>query len=107
MKMVYHGIVCDVKARENLSAEIGELCPEAVAYAVCRLFTKSVSLRKAYVPESYRMRLASGKGRKTKRHRCVIPACLAEIDGELLQIDFSVDCTGVTVQKVKALRYIS
>jgi len=103
MKMIYKSLMCEIKARSRLKAEIGDMCTEAVIYAVCRLFTKSTSLCREYVTESYYMRLAKGKGRRAKNHRCIVPAFLAELDGELIQIDFSVDVVGVTIQSIKSV----
>ncbi len=100
MKMIYRSLECEVKVRSGLKVEIGELCADAVNYAVCRLFVRSSGLCREYVRESYCMRIANGKGKKSRRHRSVLPAFLAEMEGELLQIDFTVDSTGVTVQGI-------
>ena len=105
MKMTYRGLECRIKARPDLNAAIGELCSEAVVYGVSRLMSKSESVCREYVCESYRMRLATGKGRRSKRHSCVIPAFLAEIDGELLRIDLTVDGSGVTIQNIRELKF--
>lgn len=107
MKMSYKGLECQLKARSGLEAAIGDLCSEAVIYAACRLFSRSESLCREYVTASYRMRLASGKGRKSRNCRCVIPGFLAEIDSDFLQISFTVDSTGVTIQSIKPLGYIN
>ncbi len=105
MKMTYRGLECQIKARPGLEAEIGGLCSEAVVYGVCRLLSKSSNVCRQYVCESYRMRLAAGKGRKALHHSCVIPAFLAEIDGELLRIDLMVDSSGVTIKSIRELNF--
>ncbi len=103
MKMSYKNLQCEVKAQSGLKTEIGDLCAQAVSYAICRCFVKSEALCREYVYESYRMRLAAGKGRKPKHHSIILEAAQAEVEGELLHIEFTVDTTGVTVQSIRPL----
>lgn len=107
MKMTYKGLECQIKARPGLDASMGELCSDAVIYGVSRLLARSESACREYVCQSYRMRLATGKGRRSQRRRCIIPAFLAEIDGELLRIDLTIDCSGVTIQNIRELKFSS
>lgn len=100
MKMTYKALECRIGASKDLRVAIGDCCPEAVAYAACRLFAHSGSLCRKYVTMSYAMRLARGKERRSRRYRCVVPATLAELEGELLRIDFAVSCDGVTILSV-------
>lgn len=78
--------------------------PETIAYAVCRFFTKSAHMCRFCVSESYRMRLASGKGRRAKRCRATLPAVLMDLPGSWAQVRFTIDAVGVTVQEVRLLR---
>ena len=103
MKMTYKNLMCEVNTNSAMKTSIGEFDAETVSYAVCRLFAKSEKFCREYVTESYYMRLAKGKARRARKHRCVVPAFLAELDGELLQIDFTVDVVGVTIQRVISL----
>lgn len=105
MKMEYNGIICDVETSPKLNVGIGELCPDAVSYAVCRLFAKTPSLCREYAMESCRMRFASGRGRKSRKCKCVLPAILAQIDAELLEIEFCVNGTGVLITAVRTARF--
>lgn len=101
MKMIYKSLACRIDAANDLNVTIGDCCPEAVVYAVRRLFARSESLCREYVTMSYAMRLAKGKGRKVRRCKCVVPAFLAELEGELLRIDFTVSCEGVTIRNIR------
>ena len=73
---------------------------DTVCYAVCRFFTKTPALCRAYARESYRMRLAKGKGRRPQRHRITLPAPLLELPAGWVQVRFQVDPEGVTVRQV-------
>lgn len=105
MNMEYNGVICSVETSQRFCTGIGELCPEAVAYAVCRLFAKTPSLCRKYTMESCRMRFASGKERKSRKYKCVLPAFLAEIEAELLEIEFCVNGTGVVITAVRTARF--
>ena len=106
MKMIYKAVECTVAADKNLSVTIGDCCPEAVNYAVCRMFAHNECLRRQCAIMSYRKRLAADKaGRKPENCKCVVSACLAELEGDLLAIDFTVDCTGVTIRDIRLLNF--
>ena len=100
MKMNYKSLSCQISARKDFCCELGELCSDAVVYAVSRLFSSSAAMCRSCVTESYAMRIATGKGRRSARHSCVVPAALAEIDGNWLRVSYSVDPEGVTIQSV-------
>lgn len=95
MKLNYNSLSCSISARVGFDTELCGLCSEAVVYAVSRLFASCGELRRCCVTESYAMRIASGNGRKPRRHSCVIPAALAEIN-----VGYTVSAEGVTIQSV-------
>ena len=75
----------------------GDLLPESAGYAVCRFLRSSSALRGVLVRESYRLRLASGKGRRTVRRCFVAPAALMELPGAWARVTLNITATGVTV----------
>ena len=77
---------------------------DTVAYAVCRFFVKSPAMCRLCAPESYRIRLATGRKRKAQRHKCLLPAPLLELPGGWARIYYTVDAIGVTVQEVSLLK---
>ncbi len=103
MKAYYNGIVCNVTTDRDFSTAIGELCPEAVAYALCRMFVRTPVLCRRYVTESYRMRLATGKARRPRRYDCTVSGRAAEINAAQLRVWFTVSPDGITVTKVRVL----
>ena len=74
--------------------------PDTIRYAVCRFFSRTPALCRAYAWESYQLRLARGKGRRPRRHRCTIPAPLMELPAGWVQVRFQVDPTGVTIRQI-------
>ena len=99
----YGSYACELIAAKELRFHADFPCDvelDTVRYAVCRFLRKSKSLCKEYVKESYRLRLASGKGRKTKRRWCLAPAALLELPGAWVHIGVSISATGVTVEQV-------
>ena len=73
---------------------------DTVCYAVCRFFVKTPALAGAYAWESYQLRLAKGKGRRGRWHRCTLPAPLLELPAGWVQVRFRVDPEGVTLRQV-------
>lgn len=76
------------------------LAPETICYAVCRFFAKTPALAGAYAWESYRLRLARGKGRRGISHRCVLPAPLLELPAGWVLVRLRVDPEGVAIRQV-------
>ena len=106
MKMKYGSLSCKISAHKNMEIHCEVLCdlePDTVYYAISRFFTKDTSVCHSYVKESYQMRLAKGKGRKAKHHRCILPALLAELPGMWVQVYFMVDAEGVIIQRIQLL----
>lgn len=81
-------------------ARSADLLPESAGYAVCRFLRSSSALRGALVRESYRLRIASGKGRRTVRRSFVAPASLMELPAAWVRVTLTVSATGVTVTGV-------
>lgn len=85
----------------NADRSGGDLLPESAGYAVCRFLRSSSALRGTLVRESYRLRIADGKGRKTVRRSFVAPGALMELPGAWVQVTLSVTPSGVTVTGVR------
>ena len=81
-----------------------DLLPESVTYAVCRLFSRSESLCRTSVPESYACRLTGGRDRRPRRRQIVLPAGLAELPGVWARVSFQVGPEGVTITGVTLSR---
>lgn len=79
----------------------GDLLPESAGYAVCRFLRTSSALRGALVRESYQLRIADGKGRRTVRRSFVAPGVLMELPGAWVQVTLRVAASGVTVTGVR------
>ena len=77
-----------------------DLLPESAGYAACRFLRSSSALRGVLVRESYQLRIASGKGRRTVRRCFVAPAALMELPGAWVQVTLNITATGVTVTGV-------
>ena len=110
MKMVIRNgqstIKCQISAAKELhfySQKPCDLEEDTVSYAACRFFSKSAALCKLYAAESYRMRLAQGRGRKSKKHQCILPAQFMELPGNWARIHFTVDPVGVTIRGIDLL----
>ncbi|MCC8099394.1 MAG: hypothetical protein LIO78_04925 [Clostridiales bacterium] len=69
-------------------------------YAVQRYLKRNDRLLKKLVPESYALRLASGKVRP-KRLVCVSPAEKLELPGSWAELTLVVDAKGITVRKLR------
>lgn len=83
-----------------VGAGYGDLLPESAAYAVCRFLRSSCALRGTLVRESYRLRIAPGKGRRTVRRSFVAPGVLMELPCPWVRVTLTVTATGVTVTGV-------
>lgn len=110
MKMVngtgYNAAICQISAAKDfhfISLVPCDLEPDTISYAVRRFFSKSRILCQTYVSESYQLRFAKGKDRKSKHHCCVIPAQFMELPGNWAQVNFVVDAFGITIRKVTLL----
>lgn len=102
-----HAICCRITPAKELRFFAQVPChPEldTVGYAVCRFFRKNPSLCRTCAGESYRIRLSSGRSRKSRRHQCLLPAFLLELPGGWADIRYTVDAIGVTVQEVRLLK---
>lgn len=107
MKMT-HGtgwsaVSCQINADPNVRVENRlhtSLEPDTICYAVCRFFARTPALCRTYTWESYRLRLARGKGRRPRRHRCTIPAPLMELPAGWVQVQFQVDPAGVSIRQI-------
>lgn len=99
----YGSLSCDVSAAKSLRVlnwTDTPLEPDVAAYAVCRFLRKSRALCGEYVRESYRLRLAKGKARKTKYRSFLAPASLMELPGVWCAVKLYVSSSGVVVEAV-------
>lgn len=108
MKMVSRtpscSIMCQIEAAKDFRFRSGVSCdllPESIGYAVCRFLQATPALRHSLVLESYRLRLAKGKERRTHRRSFVAPAALLELPGGWVQVRLTVTPIGVTVTEVR------
>ncbi|MCD8352738.1 MAG: hypothetical protein LUC47_00240 [Clostridiales bacterium] len=81
-----------------------ELADDTVRYAVRRYLNHSDTLRRRLARASYRLRLASGKGGKSQRLRCVVPAREMELPGGWAELRVTVNAWGVTVTQLRLTR---
>ncbi|MCD7756571.1 MAG: hypothetical protein LUH45_00120 [Clostridiales bacterium] len=81
-----------------------ELADDTVRYAVRRYLSHSDALRRRLAHASYRLRLASGKGGKSQRLRCVVPAREMEPPGGWAELRMTVNAWGVTVTRLRLTR---
>jgi hypothetical protein len=77
-----------------------DLLPESAGYAACRFLRSSSALRGVLVRESYQLRIASGKGRRTVRRCFVAPAALMELPSAWARVTLNITATGVAVTGV-------
>lgn len=104
MKMTSGACSCVLETakdiRFNGGARNGGLLPESAGYAACRFLRSSTVLRGTLVRESYRLRLATGKGRRTVRRSFVAPGALMELPAAWVRVTLAVTAAGVTVSGV-------
>ena len=86
-----------VRVETDASMGVGR---DTLLYAVCRFLRHSRTLCGRYVWMSYRMRLASGRARRTQRCRFVSPAPLLELPAGWVETELAVSPAGVTVERV-------
>lgn len=95
---------CQLETAKDLRFHGGavgaDLLPESAGYAVCRFLRSSSALRGVLVRESYQLRIASGKGRRTVRRCFVASGPLMELPGAWVRVALTVTATGVTVTGV-------
>lgn len=77
-----------------------DLLPESALYAVCRFLRSSSALRGALVRESYKLRVGTGKGRRSVRRSFVAPGPLMELPGAWVRVTLTVTAAGVSVTGV-------
>lgn len=102
----YRTLTCEVKADKSISIHTAHpvnLHDDTISYAVQRFLSKSKSVCKQYVRESYEMRVSKGRGKKQKRFQVIAPAALADLGYGWLVIDICVTATGVTVKRIALL----
>lgn len=104
MKMTSAACSCALETAKDIrfhsGAKSGDLLPESAGYAVCRFLRSGSTLRGELVRESYRLRLASGKGRRTVRRSFVAPGALMELPAAWVRVTLTVTAAGVTVTGV-------
>jgi hypothetical protein len=81
-------------------AKGADLLPESAGYAACRFLRSSSALRGVLVRESYRLRIASAKGRRTVRRSFVAPGPLMELPGAWVRVTLNITAIGVAVTGV-------
>lgn len=89
------------------SAQEGEkeLADDTVRYAVRRYLNHSDALRRKLAHASYQLRLTSGgKGGKSRRLRCVVPAREMELPGGWAELRMTVNAWGVTITRLRLTR---
>lgn len=95
---------CQLETAKDLRFHGGavgaDLLPESAGYAVCRFLRSSSALRGVLVRESYRLRIASGKGRRTVRRCFVAPGPLMELPSAWARVTLNITATGVAVTGV-------
>lgn len=99
-----HSVTCQIEAAKELRLRTQTPCallPESVGYAACRFLRSSSALRHSLAEESYRLRLAKGRARRTLRRSIVAPAALMELPGSWAQVSLTVTPIGVTVTGVR------
>lgn len=104
MKMTSAACSCTLETAKDFrfhpGAKSGDLLPESAGYAACRFLRSSSALRGVLVRESYRLRIASGKGRRTVRRCFVAPGPLMELPSAWARVTLNITATGVTVTGV-------
>ena len=95
---------CQLETAKDLRFHGGavgaDLLPESAGYAACRFLRSSSALRGVLVRESYRLRIASGKGRRTVRRCFVAPGPLMELPSAWARVTLNITATGVAVTGV-------
>ena len=74
---------------------------EAAGYAVCRFLKHSPKCANKYIRASYRMRLASGKARRSRTCWLSGPAKALQLPGAWVRIQLRVKPEGVSVERVE------
>ena len=95
---------CQLEAARTFRFHAGatgaDLLPESALYAVCRFLRSSSALRGALVRESYKLRVATGKGRRSVRRSFLAPGPLMELPGAWVRVTLTVTAAGVSVTGV-------
>lgn len=101
----YGAISCNIEASKAMlfTTEVpcNGLGTEAAGYAVCRFLKKDPKTAYRYIRESYRLRLASGKKRKSRFCWLSGSAHALELPGAWVRIQLRVDPEGITVERVE------
>lgn len=104
MKMNYNAVSCEITLSNNFYAVSHVPCDyqnDVIGYGVCRFIMKSNDIRRHCVFQSWKLRVSKGKERKSRRFFYTIPAVLAELPGQWIQISGTIDPNGVTLKKVE------
>jgi hypothetical protein len=102
-----HAICCRIAPAKELRFFSQVPCSlerDTVGYAVCRFVRNTPALCHSCAAESYRIRLSSGRMRRTRRRQCILPALLLELPGSWAHILYTVDAVGVSIQEVRLLK---
>ena len=101
----YGAISCNIAVSKDMlfTSEVpcNGLETDAAGYAVCRFLKKSPKDAYRYIRESYRLHLATGKGRKSKFCWLSGPAKSLELPGAWVRIRLCVNPEGITVERVE------
>lgn len=105
-KMNYGNIVCEVSVAENYDFHTQAACnydKDTIAYAVERFFTRCTRFREECTYESWQIRIAKGKARRSHKFVYVVPAVLMELPGGWVRLTGDIDAVGVHIKKVEIL----
>lgn len=109
MNMNYRTRTCELTFDTNFTFSFGSIIrcdyPEdTIKYAIQRFFIKNEQMRRDCTYESWQIRLASGKKRRPRYYKYLIPAKRLELPGSWARVILSIDASGVTVKKLDLLR---
>lgn len=105
-QMNYGNIVCEVSVAENYAFRSEVTCQYdngTVAYAVERFFTHCTLFCRECTYESWQIRIAKGKARRSHNFTYLIPAVLMELPGIWIRLVGDIDAVGVNIKKVELL----
>lgn len=106
-KMKYGNMACEVSVTENYTFYSEVTCEyekDVIAYAVEHFFSSSTRFCKECAYESWKIRLAKAKEKKSHLFTYLVPAALMELPGSWVSLAGYINSAGVHISKVELLK---
>lgn len=106
-KMVYGTIICEVSVTANCTITVSDSCDypkDTIAYAVEKFFSRYAKTYRECTYESWQLRIAKGRKKRTRRFEYIIPAVFMELPGNWVRVYGNIDVVGMNISRIELLK---